>query len=94
MTTREIMVHKRKELGLNAKEMALYRYGISEVLLKMIEAGEVTHPEIAKKIQRTLELTDLQTEELIPVHRRPHGGDYDPDRYVYPADKLAQTAVA
>ena len=81
MNTREIMVHMRKQFGLSAKEMALQRYGISEVLLKMIENGAVTHPEIAKKIQNVLGLTDIQTEELLPVHRRPHGGDYDPDRY-------------
>ena len=88
MNTREIMVHKRKELGLSTKQMALYRYGISEVLLKMIENGAVTHPEIAQKIQKVVGLSDLQTEELIPLHRRPHGGDYEPNRYVAPADRF------
>ncbi len=88
MTVREIMVHKRKTFGLSTKEMALQKYGISEVLLKMIENGAVTHPEIAKKIQNTLGLTDLQTEELLPLHRRPHGGDYDPDRYAIPPEEF------
>lgn len=93
MNTREIMIHKRKSLGLSAKEMALYHYGISTVLLKMIENGAVTHPEIAKKIQRVLKLTDLQTEELIPLNRRPHGGDYDPNRYVASVDKSIAVKV-
>ena len=93
MKTREIMIHTRKMMGLSAKKMAMQQYGISEVLLKMIEAGEVTHPEIAKKIQRTLNLTDLQTEELVPLHRRPHGGDYDPDRYTESDREFAMFSI-
>ena len=56
------MVHKRKELGLSAKEMALQKYGISEVLLKMIENGAVTHPEIAKKILQAVKLINSNGE--------------------------------
>jgi hypothetical protein len=28
----------------------------------------------------------LETEELVPVHLRPHGGDYDPERFLAPED--------
>lgn len=93
MTARETMIHKRKEMGFSTKYMALYQYGISEVLLKMIENGAVTHPDIARKIQKVIGLSDLQTEELIPLHRRPHGGDYDPNRYVAPADRFENFSI-
>ena len=78
---RKKMRDYRKSLGLSKKEMAK-RCGISEVLLGMVENCDVTNPGIVARIQEQYKLTDLEAEDLLPINRRPHGGDYDPDRYV------------
>jgi transcriptional regulator with XRE-family HTH domain len=71
----------RKSHSLSKKQMAR-KCGMSEVLLGIVEAGGYTHQNIVSRIQMQYELTDLEAEALLPLHRRPHGGDYDPDRYV------------
>ena len=47
----------------------------------MVEDGAVTHPKIVERIRKAYKLTELEAEELMPLHRRPNGGDYDPTRY-------------
>ena len=62
-------------------EKAAKKLGISEFLFSTIMDGGVTHPKIVEKIQKTVGLSELEAEELLPKHRRKHGGDYEPDRY-------------
>jgi transcriptional regulator with XRE-family HTH domain len=81
MNVREKMKAFRESKGLSKKQMAR-KCGMSEVLLGIVETAGCTHPNIVSRIQKQYELTDLEAEELLPLHRRPHGGDYDPDRYV------------
>ena len=86
------MIHSRENVGLSIAEMAT-ALGISEGLLRIVEEGGVTHPNIALKIQKRFKLTDLQTEDLMPLCRRPHGGDYDPNRYVAAVDECTAISV-
>ena len=79
-TVRQKMVRRREHGGITIQQMAK-KCRISEGLMRMIEEGEVTHPVIAQRIARRYRLTELEAEELMPLNRRPHGGDYDPDRY-------------
>ena len=45
------------------------------------------HALTVEQMARQLHISEmLMTIILVPVHLRPHGGDYDPDRYVAPAD--------
>ena len=85
MDARQYMIQIRERKNRTIKQMADL-IGISEGLLRMIEEGAVTHPQIVLAIQNTYTLTDMQAEELLPVNRRPNGGEYDPDRYVLPCD--------
>jgi transcriptional regulator with XRE-family HTH domain len=80
---REKMRKVREELGWTVREMA-YICGISENLLDLIESGEVTHPKIADRLKMVYDLTDEETEELLPLNRRVHSKNYDPDKYVDP----------
>lgn len=86
MEVREKMRDYRKGLGLTVRQMARMCH-ISETLMGMVENGYVTHPKIAARIQEKYGLTDLEAEELVPVIHRPHGGGYDPERYVRDIDK-------
>lgn len=81
MTVREKMVYIRERRGLSKKQMAGY-CGVSETLLGMVEGWAVTHPNAVRRIQVAYGLNNLEAEELLPMNRRPHGGDYDPDRFV------------
>lgn len=56
--------------------------GISEVLLKMVKNGHVTHPIFAENIRKAYNLTELEAEELMPENRRPHSPKYNPNKYV------------
>lgn len=76
----KIARHQKAE-RLNDRDMA-YKLHIGEVLLRMIKKGEVTHPNIVKRIQKYFKLTDLEVEVLLPENRRPHSEKYDPDKYV------------
>lgn len=51
-------------------------------MMEILEAGAVTTPKLVVRIAQEYGLTDLEAEELMPLHMRPHGGDYEPDRYV------------
>lgn len=81
MTARERIIATRKKMKVTQKGMAKLLH-ISQWLLDTIESGGVTHPNIVKRIQDMCGLTNRQAEELLPLCRRPHGGSYDPDRYV------------
>lgn len=83
MAQRTDLIEMRKKRGLNIYEMADI-CGVSVTVLAYVEDGEVTHPKIVKKIQRGYGLTDDQAELLLPINRRPHGGQYDPDKFVVP----------
>lgn len=60
--------------------------GISELLYFKLLNGEVTHPKIAVGIQKAVGLSDLETEELMPLNHRKSGGSYEPDKYVSRGD--------
>ena len=81
MTTREKMVKYREDHGIDIPTMA-NRCRISSYLMEILEEGAVTTPKLVPQIAKEYELTDLEAEELMPLHMRPHGGDYEPDRYV------------
>ena len=80
MTVREKMAYIRGRRDMTKKQMAGY-CGVSELLLSMVEAGHVTHPNLVRRIQVAYGLNNIEAEELLPVNRRPHGGDYEPDRF-------------
>lgn len=84
-TAREKMQKWREKRGLSYADIS-QRCGVSAGLISCIEGGWVTHPNIVSKLQKVYKLTDLQSEELLPEHRRPHGNDYEPDRYVEKVD--------
>ena len=87
---RQGMILHRKLKNISQSEMA-EKIGISTTLLSMIESGEYTTPGIAQRIAKAYGLdesswgylTDDPWEYLVPINRRPHGDDYDPDRYVH-----------
>lgn len=81
MTTREKMNKFRTDHNLSIPDMAK-RCRISSYLLQLLEDGAVTTPKLVPQIAEEYELTELEAEELMPEHMRPHGNDYDPDRYV------------
>lgn len=83
MDTRSKMKAYRRQKCITRNEIAR-KAGVSDVLIGMVEAGEVTHPLLVKRIQKAYGLTDLEAEELLPKNRRPHDPSYDPDKYVAP----------
>ena len=55
--------------GMTTKEVAI-RCQVSELLIRMLDAGHVTHPRIARRVAKLLSLTPEQEEMLKPeVHR-------------------------
>lgn len=78
---RKVIRKFREENGFTHRQAADY-CGISEVLYKILENGGTTHPNIAAKIGSILGLSELQIEDLMPEHRRPHSPKYEPDKYV------------
>lgn len=64
-----------------------YRTGVSAGLISLIEGGYVTHPIIARKLQKGYKLTDEETEMLMPEIHRKSSPKYDPYKYVDLADK-------
>lgn len=79
------MVEWRKARSLDYYTIAK-SLDISPGLLEMIENGDVTHPNIAKRIQELYKLTDEETEELIPENYRTSSKGYDPDKFKDPED--------
>ena len=80
MTTREKMIKWRNDMNVTIKQLS-ENSGVSQTLLSMVEAGEVTHPIIVEKIRKAYGLTELEAEELMPKHHRKHGGAYEPDKF-------------
>ena len=80
ISTRAYMAGLRHLLGWTPKDAAK-KCCISKELYKRIEDGDVTHPNIVKRIQEVFKLTDAQAEELLPENHRPSSPKYDPDRY-------------
>lgn len=80
MTVQEKMEAYRKRHGYSVRDMS-WRSGASEVLLRMLEHGHVTHPKIARQVGRAYNLSTDDINELIPPNYRP-GENYDPDKYV------------
>ena len=80
MTVQEKMKTYREKHGYSIENMSR-KSGASDVLLRMIERGNVTHPKIAKQIGKAYELNKEDIYELMPENYRP-GEKYDPERYV------------
>ena len=83
MTAREKMIAFRKKHN-DDYDFLSHKCNVSARLIEMIENGHVTHPNIVERIKKVYHLTNLEAEELLPLNRRKHGGDYDPDRYFVP----------
>lgn len=81
MRNESVIFQKRIDLGLTLRAAAK-KLQISESLLDMIENGRVTHPNIAKRIQKLYKLTDEEYYQLIPENYRP-GDKYEPTKYVH-----------
>ena len=79
MTVQEKMKAYRMEHGYSIEDMK-WKTGASEVLLRMLEKGNVTHPKIAKKVGKAYHLTKEEIYELMPENHRP-GEKYNPDKY-------------
>lgn len=80
MAAREKMLEYRVNTGVSVRRIAR-RLGISVGLLDMVENGDVTHPNIALRMQKLYGLTDEETEELMPENYRKSSPKYDPDKY-------------
>lgn len=78
-TTAEKMKAYREWHGYSVKDMS-YRCGVSETLLKMVEAGMVTHPKLAEQIAGAYGLSEMDILEIIPENYRP-GPKYNPGKY-------------
>ena len=55
---------------------------VSPGLIEMLENGDVTHPNIAKRVAKAYGLTEMESYELMPEIHRPNSPLYDPKRYV------------
>lgn len=86
MTAREKMIAFRKKYN-DDYDLLSRKCNVSARLIEMIENGHVTHLNIVERIRKVYHLTNLEAEELLPINRRKHGGDYDPDRYFVPERK-------
>lgn len=82
---REKMISWRESNDISLPKMSS-KTGISQQLLRMVEGGHVTHPLIAKKIQKAYGLTDEETKYLVPKIHWEEPGLYDPERYKLPDD--------
>lgn len=67
--------------------------GVSKGIISMVEAGEVTHPNIVAKLQKFYDLSDIEAEELLPEVRRKSSPRYDPTHFVSPKDLLVNPVV-
>ena len=70
-----------------------YKCGVSEMLLRMLEKGDVTHPKIAKKVGIAYELSEEEINELLPLNYRP-GEYYNPDKYVSSTSTYSRFSIS
>lgn len=82
MSTAEKMRAYREKHRYSIKTMSM-KSGCSEMLLKMVENGFVTHPKIAEQIKKAYRLNKKDILEIIPENHRP-GPNYNPDKYKTP----------
>lgn len=80
-SARQKIIDFRNNMMITQQEMA-DKLNISELLLDMIESGHVTHPKIAKRIQKLVKLTDKEMYELVPKIHDPNSPEYDPYKFV------------
>ena len=76
----------RKNKGISLEVMS-HNTGVSSGLISLIEGGYVTHPNIAKLLQKGYGLTDEETEMLMPEIHRKSSPNYDPKKYVALVDR-------
>lgn len=81
MDVREKMQQYREDNHIDLKTMSNMT-GVSSGLIAFIEGGYVTHPELARRLQKGYELTDKETEMLMPEIHRKSSPNYDPYKYV------------
>jgi len=93
LTAAEKMKEYRTSHGYSVKRLS-ERCEISTTLLKMIENGMVTHPNIAKRVAKVYGLTDEETYELMPEIHRLNSPMYDPDKYKMPEDLYKRRPMA
>lgn len=75
------LIKHREELGLTIWQMAK-RLGLTERLIEILENDGETMPLIiAKRIMPEYGLSREEGELLLPINMRPHGSDYEPNRY-------------
>lgn len=80
------MLNLREENGISLGTMS-FKTGVSAGLISLIEGGYVTHPAIARKLQKGYGLTDEETELLMPEIHRKSSPNYDPYKFVDLSDK-------
>lgn len=88
MEVREKMAEYRNRMGYTIRDMAR-KAKTSTTIIKMVEEGEVTHPNIARRIGEAYRLTEKQTWDLMPEIHRPDSPRYDPDHYKALVDILS-----
>ena len=86
MDVREKMQKYREENRIDLKTMS-DKTDVSSGLIAFIEGGYVTHPELARRLQKGYELTDEETEMLMPEIHRKSSPNYDPYKYVDIVDR-------
>lgn len=86
LEVRERMEQYRKDNRITLETMSRMT-GVSSGLLAFIEGGYVTHPDIARKVQKGYHLTDEETELLMPEIHRKSSPLYEPDKYRAPVDR-------
>ncbi len=90
MSTAEKMRAYREKHRYSIKTMSM-KSGCSEMLLKMVENGAVTHPKIAEQIKKAYKLNKKDILEIIPENHRP-GPNYNPDKYKVP-EKVSKYVI-
>lgn len=89
---REKMEQYRKDNDISLKTMSRTT-GVSSGLLALIEGGYVTHPDIAKKIQKGYKLSDEEVEKLMPEIHRKSSDKYEPNKFKIEIDKTSPIVI-
>ena len=80
MDARLKMIQFRREHDLTRARLAKMT-NCTEAQIRLVEEGEDTHPKAAKRIALVCGMDEMETEELMPINYRKHGGCYDPDKF-------------